>query len=31
VGHVKTNYALKCGVSHELHISDGQVIFKETV
>lgn len=30
VGHVKTNYALKCGVRHELNISGGQVIFKET-
>ena len=30
VGHVKTNYALKCGVKHELNISDGQVLFKET-
>ncbi|HEY2648505.1 MAG TPA: LD-carboxypeptidase [Puia sp.] len=29
VGHVKTNFALKCGVSHELNISDGRVIFKE--
>jgi muramoyltetrapeptide carboxypeptidase len=31
VGHVKTNYALKCGVRHELNISDGRVIFREIV
>jgi len=29
VGHQKTNYALKCGVKHELHISADQVLFKE--
>ncbi|HEV3221890.1 MAG TPA: LD-carboxypeptidase [Puia sp.] len=31
VGHVKTNYALKCGVSHELNISSERVSFKETL
>jgi muramoyltetrapeptide carboxypeptidase len=29
VGHVKTNYALKCGVKHELNISSDRVDFKE--
>jgi muramoyltetrapeptide carboxypeptidase len=29
VGHVKTNYALKCGVKHELIISSERVVFKE--
>ena len=29
VGHQKLNYALKCGVMHELNISNGRVIFKE--
>jgi muramoyltetrapeptide carboxypeptidase len=29
VGHVKTNYALKCGVRHELKISSDSVLFKE--
>src|SRR5450432_211076 len=29
VGHVKTNYALKCGVKHELSIFNEKVIFKE--
>jgi muramoyltetrapeptide carboxypeptidase len=29
VGHQKQNYAMKCGVMHELDISDGQVLFKE--
>lgn len=31
VGHVKTNYALKCGVQHELNISNGKVNFKEVL
>ena len=30
VGHVKTNYALKCGVKHELNISEDRVVFKES-
>jgi len=30
VGHVKTNYALKCGVKHELNISSDRVVFKES-
>jgi muramoyltetrapeptide carboxypeptidase len=30
VGHQKLNYALKCGVRHELNITADQVIFKET-
>ena len=30
VGHVKTNYALKCGVRHELNIDSDSVRFKET-
>jgi muramoyltetrapeptide carboxypeptidase len=29
VGHQKLNYALKCGVMHELTIGEGRVIFKE--
>jgi muramoyltetrapeptide carboxypeptidase len=29
VGHQKINYALKCGVRHELIITSDQVIFKE--
>ncbi len=29
VGHQKLNYALKCGVRHELNISKDRVIFKE--
>lgn len=29
VGHVKTNYALKCGVKHELNISSDRVSFRE--
>jgi muramoyltetrapeptide carboxypeptidase len=29
VGHVKENYALKCGVKHELTISSEAVIFRE--
>jgi muramoyltetrapeptide carboxypeptidase len=29
VGHVKTNYALKCGVKHELNISSDRVGFRE--
>ena len=29
VGHVKTNYALKCGVRYELNIDSGSVGFKE--
>jgi muramoyltetrapeptide carboxypeptidase len=29
VGHVKTNYALKCGVRHELNITNDQVLFRE--
>ncbi len=29
VGHVKTNYALKCGVKHELNITQDKVIFRE--
>jgi muramoyltetrapeptide carboxypeptidase len=29
VGHVKTNYALKCGVRHELNVDNGRVAFKE--
>lgn len=31
VGHQKINYALKCGVKHELHITENQVFFKETL
>lgn len=30
VGHQKLNYALKCGVRHELNITADRVIFKET-
>lgn len=30
VGHVKTNYALKCGVRHELNIDSEHVNFKES-
>ncbi len=30
VGHVKTNYALKCGVKHELKITSGRVVFRES-
>jgi muramoyltetrapeptide carboxypeptidase len=30
VGHQKINYALKCGVRHELNISSDTVIFRET-
>ena len=30
VGHVKTNYALKCGVRHELNIDSKSVSFKES-
>jgi muramoyltetrapeptide carboxypeptidase len=30
VGHVKTNYALKCGVKHELIIDSKSVIFRES-
>jgi muramoyltetrapeptide carboxypeptidase len=30
VGHVKTNYALKCGVRHELNIDSVSVSFKES-
>jgi muramoyltetrapeptide carboxypeptidase len=29
VGHQKLNYALKCGVRHELHITEDRVLFKE--
>jgi muramoyltetrapeptide carboxypeptidase len=29
VGHVKANYALKCGVEHELKISNDSVVFRE--
>jgi muramoyltetrapeptide carboxypeptidase len=29
VGHQKINYALKCGVKHELQITETQVVFKE--
>ncbi len=29
VGHQKVNYALKCGVKHELQISGDHVLFKE--
>ena len=29
VGHQKINYALKCGVKHELHITENQVLFRE--
>jgi muramoyltetrapeptide carboxypeptidase len=29
VGHVKTNYALKCGVRHELNIDSESVSFRE--
>jgi muramoyltetrapeptide carboxypeptidase len=29
VGHQKINYALKCGVRHELNITSDQVIFRE--
>jgi muramoyltetrapeptide carboxypeptidase len=31
VGHQKTNYALKCGVKHELNIGLDRVVFKESV
>ena len=31
VGHVKTNYALKCGVRHELNVDNGKVDFKESL
>ena len=31
VGHVKTNYALKCGVKHELKITSGKVMFRESL
>ena len=31
VGHVKTNYALKCGVRHELNIDSKSVSFREQV
>jgi muramoyltetrapeptide carboxypeptidase len=31
VGHVKTNYALKCGVRHELNIGRDSVAFREIV
>ncbi len=30
VGHVKTNYALKCGVRHELNIDSERVNFRES-
>lgn len=29
VGHQKLNYALKCGVMHELHVTEDRVLFKE--
>jgi muramoyltetrapeptide carboxypeptidase len=29
VGHQKLNYALKCGVRHELHITEDRVVFRE--
>jgi muramoyltetrapeptide carboxypeptidase len=29
VGHQKANFALKCGVKHQLTVSDQEVIFKE--
>ena len=29
VGHQKSNYALKCGVRHELQITDDRVVFRE--
>ena len=29
VGHQKINYALKCGVRHELNISTEKVVFRE--
>ena len=29
VGHQKVNYALKCGVKHELHITEDRVLFRE--
>ena len=29
VGHQKLNYALKCGVRHELHVTEDRVLFKE--
>jgi muramoyltetrapeptide carboxypeptidase len=29
VGHQRSNFALKCGVKHELLVSDSEVIFKE--
>jgi muramoyltetrapeptide carboxypeptidase len=29
VGHQKLNYALKCGVKHELQITETQVVFRE--
>jgi muramoyltetrapeptide carboxypeptidase len=31
VGHTKTNYALKCGVRHELNVSKDSVIFREAI
>jgi len=31
VGHVKENYALKCGVQHELNINSDRVIFREAL
>ncbi len=31
VGHQKLNYAMKCGVRHELNITSDRVIFKEIV
>ncbi len=30
VGHVRTNYAMKCGVKHELYISEDRVVFRES-
>jgi len=29
VGHQKVNFALKCGVQHQLTVNDQEVIFKE--
>jgi muramoyltetrapeptide carboxypeptidase len=29
VGHQKLNYALKCGIRHEINISEERVVFKE--
>jgi muramoyltetrapeptide carboxypeptidase len=29
VGHVKENYALKCGVKHKLTVSENETILKE--